>query len=54
MTSDVVRLVEGLPITPVEWTVEGGTIFNFKVMTIRVPQIRADQDGNSGVVHYSE
>jgi len=54
MTSDVVRLVEGLPITPVEWTIEGGTIFNFKVMTIRVPQIRADQDGNSGVVHYSE
>jgi hypothetical protein len=53
MTSDVVRWVEGLPMQTVEWQTEGGMIFHFKVMTIAVPQIRADQEGNSGLVHYS-
>jgi hypothetical protein len=53
MTTDVVRLVVGLPITTVEWTTEGGMVFHFKVMTIQVPQVRADQDGNSGIVHLS-
>lgn len=49
MTSDVVRMVEGLPLTTVEWTNDGGMSFNWKVMTIQIPQIRADQNGNSGV-----
>ena len=53
MTSDVVRMVEGLPLTTVEWTSEGGMIFKFKVMTINIPQIRADQDLRSGVMHWS-
>lgn len=50
-TSDVIRMVEGLPVTTVEWQSEGGMIFHFKVMTILVPQVRADQEGLSGVVH---
>jgi len=49
MTEDVVRIVEGLPLTNVEWDSQGNTIFHFKVMTISVPQIRSDQDGNCGV-----
>ena len=49
MSSDVVRMVVGLPVTNVEWPVEGGMATNFKTMTIQVPQIRADQDGNCGV-----
>ena len=49
MTSDVVRMVEGLPLTTVEWTEGGGMTTNYKVMTIMVPQIRADQNGNCGV-----
>lgn len=53
MTPDVVRLVIGLPITPVEWDEKGGLIVNHKVMTIQVPQIRNDQDGNSGITHFS-
>ena len=53
MTSDVVRLVVGLSITTVEWDSDGGLTKNFKVMAIMVPQIRNDQDGNSGVVHAS-
>lgn len=51
MTSDVVRLVQGMGLQNVEWQTEGKFITNYKVMTIQVPQIRSDQDGNSGIVH---
>lgn len=51
MTSDVIRLVRGMGIQNVEWQTQGGLITKYKVMTIQVPQIRADQDGNSGIVH---
>lgn len=53
MTGDVVRMVNGLGLTTVEWDSNGGMRKHFKVMTIQVPQIRADQDGNSGIVHLS-
>lgn len=49
MTSDVVRMVEGLPLQTVEWQEGGGFTTNFKVLTIMVPQIRADQNGKCGV-----
>lgn len=49
MTSDVVRLVRGMGIQNVEWSVEGKLITKYKVMAIQVPQIRSDQDGNSGI-----
>lgn len=53
MTSDVVRLINGTGIQNVEWGTEGRMVTKYKVMTIQVPQIRADQDGNSGIVHAS-
>jgi hypothetical protein len=53
MTSDVVRLVRGMGIQNVQWSQEGGMITKYKVMTIQVPQVRADQAGNSGIVHLS-
>lgn len=53
MTSDVVRLVSGMGIQNVEWQTEGRMVTKYKVMTIQVPQVRADQDGNSGIVHLS-
>jgi len=53
MTTDVVRLVRGMPIRVVQWSQEGGLITKFKVMTIQVPQVRSEQAGNSGVVHLS-
>lgn len=53
MTSDVVRLVRGMGISNVEWKSEGNFMTNYKVMRIDVPQVRADQDGNSGIVHAS-
>lgn len=51
MTSDVVREVIGMPITPIQWETKGGMQMNFKVMSIMVPQLRADQNGNTGIVH---
>ena len=53
MTSDVVRLVQGMGIQTVQWDTEGKFVSKFKVLTIAVPQIRSDQDGNSGIVHLS-
>lgn len=49
MTSDVVRLINGFGPRVVQWSTQGGMVHNFKVMAIQVPQIRADQAGNSGV-----
>lgn len=54
MTSDVVRMVEGLTMQTLEWDIEGGMIKLFKVMTIMVPQIRADYNNRCGIVHGSK
>jgi len=53
MQSSVVRMIEGLPLTTVQWETEGGMQVNFKVMTILVPQIRSTQGNRSGIVHIS-
>jgi uncharacterized linocin/CFP29 family protein len=53
MTSDVIRLVNGMAPTTVQWDVEGGMAVNFKIMAIQVPQPRADQNGNCGIAHFS-
>jgi uncharacterized linocin/CFP29 family protein len=50
MTSDTVRLVRGMGIQTVEWQTEGGMMHKYKVMTIQVPQIRADEKNQSGIV----
>jgi hypothetical protein len=51
MTSDVVRLVRGLGLQNVEWETEGKFITNYKTLTIQVPQLRSDANGNSGIAH---
>jgi len=53
MTSDVVREVIGMDITTVQWETKGGMQLNFKVMAILVPQLRADQNSRTGIVHGS-
>jgi uncharacterized linocin/CFP29 family protein len=53
MSMDVIRWVNGMGIQNVQWSQEAGMVHKFKVMTIQVPQIRADYEGNSGVVHYA-
>ena len=51
MTSEVARAVVGMDITTVQWPTKGGLQENFKVMTIMVPQLRADYSGNCGICH---
>jgi hypothetical protein len=51
MTQDVCRAVDGLGITTVQWESNGGMKVNFKVMCIQVPQLRADFNGNCGILH---
>jgi hypothetical protein len=51
MTSDVARAVNGLDITTVQWESQGGMRLNFKVLCIHVPQLRADYNGNCGLLH---
>ena len=50
MTSDVVRIVRGMGLQNVEWSTEGNMVTKYKVITIQVPQIRADQEGKCGIV----
>lgn len=52
-TTDVVREVIGMDVTTVQWESHGGMQVNFKVMAIMVPQLRADYNGNMGIVHGS-
>lgn len=51
MTADVARAVNGMDITTVQWESQGGMRVNFKVMCIQVPQLRADFNGNCGILH---
>lgn len=50
-TPDVVRIVDGMPLTNVQWEEQGNMRFHFKGMMIAVPQVRARQDGTCGIVH---
>jgi uncharacterized linocin/CFP29 family protein len=51
MSSEVVRLINGLDIQTIQWDTEGGMQVNFKVMAIKVPQLRVDQDSRAGWCH---
>lgn len=49
-TSDVARAVIAMDMTTVQWETSPFMV-NFKVMCILIPQVRADQNGNTGIVH---
>jgi uncharacterized linocin/CFP29 family protein len=53
MSTDVAREVVGMDITTVQWETHGGMNLHFKVMCILIPQLRADYNGNTGIVHGS-
>jgi len=53
MTSDIIRMVNGMDITTVQWESNGGMQINFKVMAILVPQIRCDYNSRTGLVQGS-
>lgn len=49
MTADTVRMINGFAPKVIQWSTQGGMVHHFKVMAIQVPQLRADQNGNSGI-----
>lgn len=51
MTSDTVEAVVGVDIATVQWESHGGFMLHFKVLAILLPLLKADQNGNSGIVH---
>ena len=51
MNTETIRMVVGMEIMTLEWDSVGGLRKNYKVMTIMVPQLRADIDGNTGIVY---
>jgi uncharacterized linocin/CFP29 family protein len=53
MTRDVVDMVDGIQPMVIQWETMGGMMLNFKVLAIMVPRIKADQDLNSGIAHFS-
>lgn len=53
MSAETVQWVEGMPLSNIEWTSQGGMEFHFKIMTIGVPRINVDANGNCGITHGS-
>lgn len=53
MQPETARMVIGMDVTTLEWETKGGMLSHFKVMTIMVPQLRADINSRCGIVHYS-
>jgi len=53
LTSDVMRIVVGQPITTVEWDSPDGMSKYLKVLTIMVPQPRSTYEGDCGIAVYS-
>jgi hypothetical protein len=51
MTADVARAIIGMDLTVVQWPSQGGLRQNYKIMCIKVPQLRSDYNGASGIVH---
>lgn len=51
LKKETVRIINGMPIRNLQWNTEGGMVNKFKVMTIRVPQLRSDWNGNCGIAH---
>lgn len=50
LSSDCVRVIRGLDLTPVEWSEDGGFSLNYKIMAIMVPQLRKDAESHCGIV----
>lgn len=54
LTRQVIDLTSAMPVTPIQWNVEGGEelgIVEFRVITIAVPRIKFDVNNACGVAH---
>ncbi len=45
------RIINGMPLSVVQWEAKGGFRLRFKVLSIRVPEVRANAEGIVGIVH---
>jgi hypothetical protein len=53
MSRDTVDVIDGLQPTPVMWESHGGMMMHFKVLSIMVPRLKSDFNGNCGIAHFS-
>ena len=53
VTSNVVRIVNGMGLSNIQWQTGDGFVNYYKAMAIQVPQVRSDGSGQSGVFHGS-
>lgn len=53
MSTRTLRAIQGMPLTTLQWDVEGGLGWNMKIMTIGVLQIFTDASGYTGINHGS-
>jgi len=53
LSNDVIQMVRGLDPTLVEWDSHAGFQHNFKIFAILLPRVRANGEGQSGIVHIS-
>lgn len=51
LTDDVIRAINGMDLTTLQWDGKGGLAKHFKVMCIYVPQVRNDAEERSGIGH---
>jgi hypothetical protein len=48
---ETIQAINGMALTTVQWEEEGGMELMYKVLGIMVPRIRANADGDTGIVH---
>lgn len=53
MSTDTIDWLDGQQPTTVMWETHGGMMINFKVLAIGAPRPKADQEGRSGIVHFT-
>jgi hypothetical protein len=51
MNRRTIQAITGMRLTTLQWESHGGMQFNFKVMGILVPWIRANANGDTGIAH---
>lgn len=48
---NVIEAIQGMPLTTLQWTEEGGMELLYKVLGIMVPRVRANAEADVGIVH---
>jgi hypothetical protein len=50
LSRETFMMLDGLPMTTIEWNTSGGLQVNWKIITIQVPDFRPDYAGRLGLV----